>query len=60
MAAPLEIGDNARAHPRLERERFRREAARVEGRDQMVGVELGRVDRRLQVETEVDVAQERM
>ena len=49
VPSPLEIGDDTRAEPRLERERLRREAARVEGRDQVVGVELRSVDRLLEI-----------
>ena len=47
------------AEARLDGQRPRLEAARVERRDQMVGVPLGRVDRLLQVEPAVDVADER-
>ena len=60
VAASLEIGDRPRVEARLERERLRREAAREEGRDQVVGVELGRVDRLLEIHPEVDVADERV
>src|SRR6188508_959729 len=60
VASPLEVGDGPRGEPRLEGERLPDEAPRMERRDEMVGVELRRVDRRLQVEAAVDVAQERM
>ena len=39
-------------------QRPRHEAARVEGRDQVVGVELRRVDRLLQVQPSIDMAEE--
>ena len=49
VAAAAEVGDRLVAEPRLDRERARLEAARVERRDQVIGVPLGRVDRLLQV-----------
>ena len=55
----LQVGDRARVEPRLEGERPADEAAREEGRDEVVGVELRRVDRLLEVQTEIDVTQRR-
>src|SRR5829696_9172808 len=44
----------------LDRDRAARETAREEGRDQVVHVEFGRVDRSLQVEAERNMAEERV
>ena len=53
-----QVGDDVVAEALLDRDRAAREAAGIEGRDQVVHVELGRVDRLLQVQAESDVADE--
>ena len=58
MAAAPKLVDDRRREPGLQSQRPRRDAARVEGRDQVIGVELGRVDRLLQVQPAIDMAQE--
>src|SRR5947209_12324221 len=58
VAAPAKVVDDGAREPGLDGERPRHEAARVEGRDQVLGVKLGRVDRLLQVQPTVHVVQE--
>src|SRR4029078_1047541 len=60
MAAATEVLDRVLAETRLDRQRARREAPGVERRDEVIGVPLRRVDRRLQVEPAGDVPEERM
>src|SRR5262249_36600014 len=58
MAAGAQILHVVRAEPPFERERPWREPARIERRDEVVGVELRCVDRLLEVEAAIDVSEE--
>src|SRR6266571_3151371 len=58
VPAAAKLVDDVRAEPAFERQRPPREASWVEGRDQVVGVELGSVDRLLEVESAIDLPQE--
>src|SRR5205085_6834199 len=54
VAAAAQLVDRVLAEPRLDVEGQRLHSARIEARDQVVGVPVGRVDRLLEVESLVD------
>src|SRR5207302_4946893 len=58
VPAAAQVVDHLRAEPSFERKRPPREPTRVEGRDEVIGVELRGVDRLLQVEPAIDVPEE--
>src|SRR4051794_17090559 len=60
VTTAAQVGDHLVAESRLDGESTRREPARIERADQVVRVPLRRVDRLLQVEPAVDVADERV
>src|SRR5262249_49544550 len=58
MSAAAKVAHDLVAEARLDVERARLHLARIEARDQVVGVPVGRVDRLLKVEALIDRAQE--
>src|SRR6059058_2690197 len=60
MAAPSQLGDDVVPEAGLDVQRPQLDVARRERLDQVMRLELRRVDRRLQVEAPVDMAQQRV
>src|SRR5688572_17442975 len=60
VATALEVADGPGVEARLERERPRSKPSWEERRDQVIGMELRRVDGRLEIQAQVDVPDERV